>query len=417
MARLLRLLRTKVQELFEFPLVIGSTMFANFSAYFLCFTLVVLSIGSLLTLSSSPHWFIRGWDFPRLQIVAIAWIATGLYFAFRYATTLDGTLFPWLFVSLTLFMTAWHGYHIVPYTPLFATQAKTSEHANSAKLSYDQSSVRIVISNVEEENDQYELWMQTIQTADPDILVVLEIDELWVRSVKRVIEKYPYSVIHPQNNWYGMMMLSRLPIETHEVRFMVQEDVPSIDAEIRLKDHTLLRMIGVHPRPPEPIRGNDSTARDAELTLWGQELESESRPVIICGDLNDVAWSHTTRMFLRTCGLLDPRRGRGFYNTFNANHFFLRFPVDHVFVSPHFTICGIERLSYIGSDHFPICIDLRFEPEERSEQNVLEKHESDDEDSNLRIERAIEDPEMNGDEIQRERERKQPLRAANTPSE
>ncbi len=379
--------------------LLNTTMFANTLTSLLFAFILLLTGGSLLTLSSSSHWCIRGWDFPRLQIVALAWMLTATSIAVRYFANGESILPSWLFFSLAVWLTAWQGFHMLPYTPLFPVQAKSADVVNPTVQRPDESAVRFVISNVEEENDQYELWMQTIEAADPDILVVLEIDDRWVRFTQRLIEKYPHRVIQPQSNWYGMMMLSRLPIERHEVRFWVQDDVPSIDADVRLKDQTLVRVVAVHPRPPEPIRGNHSTARDAELTLWGQELADEKRPVIIGGDLNDVAWSPTTRLFLRTSGLLDPRRGRGFFNTYNANHFFLRFPVDHVFVSPHFTISGIQRLPFIGSDHFPMRIDLRFEPEKRCEPNTLELQESDDEEADLRIERAVDDPEMDGEAI------------------
>ena len=50
----------------------------------------------------------------------------------------------------------------------------------------------------------------------------------------------------------------------------------------------------------------------------------------------------------------DPRAGRGLYPTFNANYAFLRWPLDHLFVTPHFEVVEIDRLRKIGSDHFPV---------------------------------------------------------------
>lgn len=50
----------------------------------LLFLMTTLAIGSLLPLSTNPHWFIRGWDFPRLQIVVISWLILAIYFTCRY---------------------------------------------------------------------------------------------------------------------------------------------------------------------------------------------------------------------------------------------------------------------------------------------------------------------------------------------
>ena len=54
----------------------------------------------------------------------------------------------------------------------------------------------------------------------------------------------------------------------------------------------------------------------------------------------------------------DPRVGRGFYPTFTADYPLLRWPLDHLFVSPHWEILTIDRLGNVGSDHFPIYFEL-----------------------------------------------------------
>ena len=73
-------------------------------------------------------------------------------------------------------------------------------------------------------------------------------------------------------------------------------------------------------------------------------------------------------MFQRISGLLDPRIGRKFINTFHASYPFLRWALDHVFHSNHFTLVSMARMPNIGSDHFPVLTTLQYEPEVMDEQ-------------------------------------------------
>jgi len=365
--------------------------------WFLFLPLAALLAGSLLSLSSSPHWFVRGWDFPLVQIVVTGWLLALLLCALRSWGFAAGSPPTWLVIGIAIVLTVWHGLRIWPYTPLAKTQAKSTEVSFIQQRSIDPAAIRLVISNVEEENHQYDLWMSVISTADPDVLILLEPDKRWVAAIAKLLLSYPHQVLQPQENWYGMVLLSKLPIEKYEVRFLIQDDVPSIDASIRIKDGTLIRVVAVHPRPPEPIRDHDSIARDAELILWGKELADEQRPVIICGDLNDVAWSATTGLFLRLSGLLDPRRGRGFFNSFHADHAYMRFPVDQLFHSNDFTVSQVTRLSHVGSDHFPIQVDLRHSPSRQAEHEELPEKSGDHKEANTLIERAVPDEKIDGE--------------------
>ena len=103
--------------------------------------------------------------------------------------------------------------------------------------------------------------------------------------------------------------------------------------------------------------------------MVGREIRERSEPAVVAGDLNDVAWSHVTRLFRRVSDTLDPRIGRRLYASFNARRPLLRWPLDHIFFTEDFRLLRLERMGFIGSDHFPILVELSYEPELADEQH------------------------------------------------
>jgi endonuclease/exonuclease/phosphatase (EEP) superfamily protein YafD len=246
--------------------------------------------------------------------------------------------------------------------------------------------------NVQMENEEHERLLEAVERANPDIVLAVEIDDRWHRALEPLFRKYPYAVRRPQHNWYGMVLLSRLPLVGPKVEYLVQDDVPSIHTRVRLKSGVEVILHGLHPRPPEPIRDQSSAPRDAELVVVGRAIgESTDHPTIVAGDLNDVAWSETSELFVRLSGLLDPRAGRGFYNSYNAHNPLFRYPLDHVFHSHHFKLVRLERCPPIGSDHFPILIELQYVPEAEVEQEPSEKDSGDEKLAEEKLEREAEE--------------------------
>src|SRR5690606_8157434 len=121
-----------------------------------------------------------------------------------------------------------------------------------------------------------------------------------------------------------------------------------------------------------------SAERDAELVVVAKRVQDAELPVIVCGDLNDVAWSRTTRLFQKLSRLLDPRKGRGFYGTFHARYPFLRYPLDHVFHSDDFRLVDMRLLPYVGSDHFPVFVELSLERDAAREQEAPDRDAEDE---------------------------------------
>ena len=147
-----------------------------------------------------------------------------------------------------------------------------------------------------------------------------------------------------------------MPLENIVVRCAVVDLVPSIKAVVRNRAGMPFRLYAIHPEPP--VLYLDSKGRDAEIALVGIEAKKDPLPALVVGDINDVAWSTTTTRFQRLSGLLDPRVGRGFYNTFDARYPLLRWPLDHLFHDPAFRLIEMRRGPDIGSDHFPMIFSL-----------------------------------------------------------
>jgi endonuclease/exonuclease/phosphatase (EEP) superfamily protein YafD len=162
-----------------------------------------------------------------------------------------------------------------------------------------------------------------------------------------------------------------------------------VKTRVRLRSGEDVVLIGVHPEPPSPTEADSSLPRDAELVLVGREIAKEPKPVIVAGDLNDVAWSHTSRLFRRLSRLVDPRVGRGFYNSYHAQSFWMRWPLDHVFYSPDFLLRGLRRLPAFGSDHFPILIELAYHPRAAAVQEVDEPERDDHREAKETLEEAM----------------------------
>lgn len=140
----------------------------------------------------------------------------------------------------------------------------------------------------------------------------------------------------------------------------MEKDIPSIYAQVTLPSGDKFDFYGVYPEPPQP--GTDTYERDTELLIIGKKIKDNNMPAVVAGDLNDVAWSGTSKLFREYSDLVDPREGRGLFNTYNVFIPLLRYPLDHIFYSGEFGLTTINKLESIGSDHFPMFLSLTFEP-------------------------------------------------------
>lgn len=308
----------------------------------------ILFLSSVLPLSKIPHGAIRGLAFPREQF----FLLTLVMFVFALVF-FDSHLRLYAVITLTV-VAAIHLAYVVKFTPLWTQQ---SVDASQAELDDTDSHVTILASNVKQSNRDFGALIDLIKEKKPEIATALEVDQEWTDELHAALkDDYAHWVTAPKDNSYGMVLMSKLPLAETQVRELLVEDVPSIKTTVRNANGQEWRLYIVHPEPPVP--NHDTKGRDGEIALIGIEASKDDMPAIVTGDLNDVAWSTTTRRFQRLSGLLDPRVGRGFYNTFHAGIPMMRWPLDHLFHDAEFRLISMSRLRNIGSDHFPIMFSL-----------------------------------------------------------
>ena len=313
-----------------------------------------------LALFRARAWWVRIWDFPRLQVALLGFAALALWLN---VTTWEEELELLFAVTLATAVLFQAGL-IWRYTRLAPREVQRSASDDPARR------LSIVVANVLQTNRDAGRLLGVVRSPDPDVILCVETDAWWRTQLDALAESHPHALRCALPNTYGMLLYSRLPLEEARVDFLLHRDIPSMQAKVVLGNGTRVWLNCVHPRPPAPGESDESLERDAELLLVGKRVRGARVPVVVCGDLNDVAWSRTTRLFQKVSRLLDPRKGRGFYSTFNARWPGLRWPLDHVFHSDDFRLAAMCRLPYSGSDHFPVYVALSHEPRAAAQQEA-----------------------------------------------
>jgi endonuclease/exonuclease/phosphatase (EEP) superfamily protein YafD len=334
----------------------------------------ILILASLIPLVKKDNWSIRIFDYPRFQkfIMCVTLIFFWVFYGFEFGLNPASIIFL-LLIAMSIYLV----YEIFPFTILGTKMVMATKG-----LDRNRQTLSVLVMNVYQYNTQFQKVVALVEKAQPDLVLLVETDLKWEKGVKDLEKNYTYFIKKPLDNTYGMLFYSKLEILSSHIYYLIDKEIPSMEITVALSDGSPVKIYAIHPTPPVPGENPKSTQRDAEILMVGEKAKEYDNPALVMGDLNDVGWSYTSELFLKTSGLLDPRRGRGMFNTFHAKYFFLRWPLDHIFVSKHFTLDKIKVEKSIGSDHFPIYGQFTLQPfneneklksDEKSEKEAAKK--------------------------------------------
>lgn len=215
--------------------------------------------------------------------------------------------------------------------------------------------VRVMLVNVNRWNSRADLVEECVREMNPDILVLQEVHAEWLNRLGQLSETYPYRKACPREDCFGMAMLSKSPLKDAAIEYLGTAGVPSVSAEVDIRGRSLF-ILGTHPLPP----GSAEYARhrNEQLAAIPGFLKPIKLPVVLLGDLNASPWCPYFRKLLKDTGLVDSGRGYGIRPTWPSHNPLLRIPIDHCLVSPGIAVAHRQVGQYIGSDHYPLIVDL-----------------------------------------------------------
>lgn len=320
----------------------------------------LLLILTVLPKIPSPHWFFRFPDFGKIQITYFTVITFALGFF------VEKTDYFWYLQGLLVAIFIYHGFTLIKYTRLYKVKKHQRTEHSSQKHHF-------ISANVYQFNKDYQKFINLVKNHQPDVFLTMESNGDWEKALQVLEKDYPYHHKVTLENTYGMHFYSKLVIDEAITHYFVADDIPSIEAHLKTKDGFEFVFFGVHPPPPSPTEEETSKERDGDLLSVAKRVKDFTKPVIVVGDFNNVAWSRSSVLFRKTSHLIDPRVGHAFVSTFHAKSRLLRFPIDLMFHSEDIFIEELKTLENFGSDHLPVYCQFYIdhnndEQEERVEQ-------------------------------------------------
>ncbi len=207
--------------------------------------------------------------------------------------------------------------------------------------------LKLLSANVLLTNFEPTALMQQVEQHDPDIVVILELNPVFMQAMEKLRQRYPHTELVPRPDSFGIAVYAKYPFKA-EVTYHGWYKLPLVRAEF--PHFTLLAAHPVSPRT--------RTDRWEQRTYYRaiRELAAAAgKPVILAGDLNATLWSETVSDLL-PAGF--KHLGGPLRYTWPSFQPLLAIQIDHVFATGD--VAGtVQTLGAIGSDHFPILADLQ----------------------------------------------------------
>lgn len=227
---------------------------------------------------------------------------------------------------------------------------------------------RALLANVFTSNTRSNLVLDCIRRHDPDFVVLQEVDARWMSDLAPLRRSHPHVFAEPRGDNCGIALFSKLPLAKCEIVRLDESQVPSLLAKFKIGGKGLT-LLSAHPLAPAGWWG--WKCRNEQLEAIPAFLRAQTNGadhVLVLADLNATPWCTAFRRLVRDTGLRDSALGFGVQPSWptamrmsRPQSLLMSIPIDHCLVSDNLFVTGRKTGEYIGSDHFPLIVDVAME--------------------------------------------------------
>jgi endonuclease/exonuclease/phosphatase family metal-dependent hydrolase len=233
---------------------------------------------------------------------------------------------------------------------------------------------------ISDKNVKYDI-LEFINDNNPDIICIQEYSE----NAKIDLRVYKYKAVFIEGDKIktGQAIFSKFPIFNQGNLHLLQDGNNIIYADIKKGKDTLrvynmhLQSIKISPDVKEISNNVDKFNKEKSQMVFGRIRDAFKRqefqamifdshkkecvyPMIICGDMNNSAFSYIYRNIKNDLNDCFEEAGTGFGQTYNFKFYPAR--IDYIFADKKMKVKNFKNFtSFKKSDHFPIMTRLEFE--------------------------------------------------------
>ncbi len=214
--------------------------------------------------------------------------------------------------------------------------------------------VRLLMANVLFDNEMYEDLEHLIRIEKPDIVGLVEYTPRWSEGLKTLRSEFPYRMEWPKGASGLALWFKEKPKTIRPPEWLVADGHPVIHASFEFAGEERHLWL-VHPR--SPLNRGRLQAGNPEIDAIADTASKTGGSRIVMGDMNSTDGSAHFRDFLKVSGLRDSRLGFGRQGSWPTDMPY-RIAIDHLFLSDDLAVESRRLGHMVGSDHFPLVVDL-----------------------------------------------------------